>query len=472
MTPAHGATPDPAFPPGRIPAWLEPWLPALAFALLLSLLSQWWTHYEFDTDEGINLGKSLLVANGFHPYRDIWNDQPPVLTWILAAQYKLLGSSVFAARLIILAFSMLILRSVYVLVRQDWGRAAGWWCVGLLAASSSYSKLSVSVMIGLPAIAVALLAAELLLRRGTPGWGRVVLAGLLTGAALQIKFFVMAAVPALILAAVLARGWRGGALVAGAAAASFTAIALIAGEPILGQIIAPHVGDTLRAQGSIAGSATEVLDELISNAQLLVPALLSFALVWPTPTGRVATLWFVTGAVALCFHHPVWYHHALLFLVPLTLLCGPAVAGLWRWASTEAPKAIWILAAMIAAGALLQVPTGDKPQDRAAAALVAAHGTDGWVLTDRPMDAYRAGLPVPPEIVVYSLKRRDAGNITPAELIAVAEDYDVEQVMLRRFPVSDEVMTYLERNFTRTPTPPAEDGTEEMLHFTRTAPGG
>lgn len=445
---------------GRAWSWLEPWLPALTFALLLSLFSAWWNFYEYDRDEGLNLGKSMLVAMGYHPYQDIWNDQPPVLTYLLALQYKLTGSSVVAARLIILCFSMLILRSVYVLVRQDWGRAAGWWCVGLLAASAAYSKLSVSVMIGLPAIAVAMFAAELLLRRDGAALWRVVLAGICFGVALQIKFFVTAAIPALLLAGFLARGWRGAAIVAGATVLTFAAIAVISGEPFLAQIIAPHIADGVRSELVVERSATEVLDELISNAQLLVPALLSFGLVWKTATGKVASLWFAVGAIALCFHHPVWYHHSLLYLVPLTLLCGPAVAGLWRWSRTEAPKTIWILAAMIGAAALLQMPGGND-EDAVAAELIAETGTGGWVLTDRPMDAYRAGLPVPPETVVYSRKRVDAGNIGPGWLIDAIQKYDVEQVMMRRFEMPDELKDWLDGRYRRL------ENDAELEHYLR-----
>lgn len=451
-------------PASAVRAWAEPWIPALAFAILLSVFSFWWNFYEYDRDEGLNLGKSLLVALGYHPYRDIWNDQPPVLTYLLALQYKLTGSSVVAARLMILCFSMLILRSIYVLVRQDWGRAAGWWCVGLLAASAAYSRLSVSVMIGLPAIAVALLAAELLLRKDRGALWRVVLAGVLMGIALQIKFFVMAALPALLLAAWLTRGPLGTLIVAAGTGLTFALIALASGEPVLGQIIAPHLAEGVRAELSIAKSATEVADELIGNAQLLVPALLGFGLIWPTATGKVASLWVLVGAVALCFHTPIWYHHSLLYLVPLTLICGPAVAGLWRWSRTDAPKTIWILAGLIAAAALLQMPGGDD-KDAAAADLIAQHGSPGgWVLTDRPMDAYRAGLPVPPETVVFSRKRKEAGNIDADMLIAAARKYDVEQVMMRRFDMPDALRDFLEGRYRRI------ENEFDLDHYVRIAP--
>ena len=74
----------------------EPLLPPLLFILLVSV-SHWWVAYEFGTDEGINLMKGALVANGFSLYSDIWSDQPPVLTFFLAGLELVFPYSVTSA---------------------------------------------------------------------------------------------------------------------------------------------------------------------------------------------------------------------------------------------------------------------------------------------------------------------------------------------------------------------------------------
>ncbi len=58
----------------------------LLFAVFVSVLCPWWSVYEFDVDEGFNMAKAVLVANGFRLYADVWSDQPPLLTWLLAAR--------------------------------------------------------------------------------------------------------------------------------------------------------------------------------------------------------------------------------------------------------------------------------------------------------------------------------------------------------------------------------------------------
>ena len=62
----------------------------LSFAWIVSM-SPWLDVFQIDPDEGLNLGKAALVAAGYSPYGDIWNDQGPVLTYLLAALQFVLG---------------------------------------------------------------------------------------------------------------------------------------------------------------------------------------------------------------------------------------------------------------------------------------------------------------------------------------------------------------------------------------------
>ena len=56
-----------------------------------------------------------------------------------------------------------------------------------------------------------------------------------------------------------------------------------------------------------------------------------------------------------------------------------------------------------------------------------------WVVTDLPMYAFRAGLRVPPELAVFSLKRVETGNLAEAEVLATVIKYSPEQVLIGRF---------------------------------------
>src|SRR5439155_17242483 len=63
-------------------------IPAAALPIWLTVLGPWWIVYALDYNEGINLMKGGLLANGYTLYDQIWNDQPPGLTLILAAIHR------------------------------------------------------------------------------------------------------------------------------------------------------------------------------------------------------------------------------------------------------------------------------------------------------------------------------------------------------------------------------------------------
>ena len=51
--------------------------PAALFFLLVILVFPIWQSFQIDADEGVNLGKAMLVEQGFELYNEIWSDQPP-----------------------------------------------------------------------------------------------------------------------------------------------------------------------------------------------------------------------------------------------------------------------------------------------------------------------------------------------------------------------------------------------------------
>src|SRR3990172_1962065 len=61
--------------------------------------------FELDADEGVNLMKSLLVNQGAELYTDVWSDQPPLLTYLIAALFRIVGVNLTVVRLLILLFS-------------------------------------------------------------------------------------------------------------------------------------------------------------------------------------------------------------------------------------------------------------------------------------------------------------------------------------------------------------------------------
>ncbi len=56
-----------------------------------------------------------------------------------------------------------------------------------------------------------------------------------------------------------------------------------------------------------------------------------------------------------------------------------------------------------------------------------------WMLTDMPMFAFRAGVKVPPNLVVISWKRLAAGDLTKQEILNALQTLRPEQVLFGRF---------------------------------------
>src|SRR5262249_22230648 len=100
--------------------------PAAILPFWLCVLGPWWGGYELNINEGINLIKAALVANGYYLYDQIWNDQPPGFTVILAAAHWLFPFNVGIARAINVAFSCLLLWAFFRVVRRSAGDLAAW----------------------------------------------------------------------------------------------------------------------------------------------------------------------------------------------------------------------------------------------------------------------------------------------------------------------------------------------------------
>ena len=106
-------------------------------------------------DEGYNLMKALLVNNGYSLYTQIWSDQPPLFTLMLSVIFRIFGYDVNQARAIILLFASLLVWAVVQYVRIGWN---GWAAIGagmMVVLLPTFLELSISVVIGLPAIALA-----------------------------------------------------------------------------------------------------------------------------------------------------------------------------------------------------------------------------------------------------------------------------------------------------------------------------
>ena len=160
--------------------------PALFVALVLAFVP-FCDVFAFDPDEGNNLMKARLVADGHGLYSEIWNDQPPLFTHVLRAWMPLTGWTVEGARLLVLLCSAVLLWAFHQAVRLTAGQIGAIVATVLLVTSFGYTRLSVSVMLAVPSLMFAMLSVYALVRHndsGGDGWLAV------SGVCLSLSVFV------------------------------------------------------------------------------------------------------------------------------------------------------------------------------------------------------------------------------------------------------------------------------------------
>ena len=319
----------------RYPSRIEPILNSIVFSIVIVAVTPLWSTQPFNTDEGINLMKAALLAKGYSLFSEIWTDQPPVLTFILAGAKSLFPRNIIVSRGIILIFSGLLLWSLFRIVYQLEGRACAWLSSAALVAIEGYRDLSVSVMIGLPAVALAAAAMDQTIAAAVDQKKyRYWIAGILYALSLQTKMFTSILFPALMLAVFLdlssgqLASWRTRALnfarLILSTLASFLAIAAVTGEPIFAQLVAPHFRPGVASEFGDTGGVQYMTSLLAEHIPFAVASLFiagSWVCVrgWKT-SYAIPILWLSSAGLVFSVHRPLFDHHLLLFYVPIAWL--------------------------------------------------------------------------------------------------------------------------------------------------------
>jgi 4-amino-4-deoxy-L-arabinose transferase-like glycosyltransferase len=444
-------------------------IPAAALPIWLTILGPWWIVYEFHLNEGINFIKGGLVANGFTLYDQIWNDQPPGLTLMLAAIHRVFPFDIGISRAVIIAFSSLMLWALFRIVRRSSGALAAWSAVAVLGLSTQFLFFSVAVTIGHPAVALAVCALDQAMISVTEKsrW-RLVAAGVLFGLSLQIKMFTALALPSLICAILLfakapseSRRGRAVAVAMAVILATFLLFVLTFHEPFVDQLFMPHWNEA-RSDTYEEGESGWIHFGLLLALQpvLLGLGVLGAIAVLRRPreieaTNLIPILWLFLAVVVFATHKPVTPRHLIMTMVPLAWLGGIAVSTLAHWIETtrmHLPSrrafVTIVLAALLVAAAWTPIRFGTVTPQRSPIAVIMERlkidaASEGWVVTDEAIEAYRAKVLVPPELAVFSLKRIRQGYL-PAEMIMNAiNEYQPSVVRFSRFPVDPAVDRFL-----------------------------
>jgi 4-amino-4-deoxy-L-arabinose transferase-like glycosyltransferase len=154
------------------------------------------TAVQIGADEGFELAKATLCLHGYKLYSEIWNDQPPLHTFLITQIMKRLSPSILGPRLVTAVCAALLVASIYILSLRICGLWVAVLTTALLIASPGFIELSSSCMLEIPALAPAVAALAVLLVRERTRWHLAeLLSGILFGMALQVKLVAMVLLP-------------------------------------------------------------------------------------------------------------------------------------------------------------------------------------------------------------------------------------------------------------------------------------
>lgn len=467
--------------------FLLPILIALIFFVFTFSYYPFQEKLQFDTDEGLNLMRSMLVALGYPLYSEVSSDQPPLFNQILALVFRVADFDVNAARLLVLLFSTLLVWAGAQFLELTWGKPAAILFLPLIIMVPRYLNLSVAVMIGVPAIALAAVSMLfVILWHQTRSGFWLILSGSMLALSVLIKLFTGFLLPIFLTGITLAAyfdrkddtlSWK---ILQPALIWSicFAGLGILLGLALIGpqniwEIIQPHLMAPTKEYFQAEGYSISV------HLQAAVPLILLGGLGALVAIYRRNWLslypmaWAAVAYMMFSFYSPVFYHHQLLITVPLAMLAAAAVGegilSLVRAVSISKPIRFETIFGAIALIGFILIsihylpPLRKELLNRPRLREYSLDATSGklrvidkmneyrdqthWIMTDMPMYAFRVHRAVPPALATISQKRLSTGSLTDQEILAAMDEYRPEQVLIARFtiPVLED---YLQKNYT------------------------
>jgi 4-amino-4-deoxy-L-arabinose transferase-like glycosyltransferase len=433
------------------------------------------TALQFGGDEGYQLNTGFLMSKGYLLYKQIWYDQPPLLVLLLDWAFRISGPSILAARLISAGFGVAFFGAFFQLVKENNGSWPGMLAVFFLVASPGILELSVSVMQEVPTFALAV-ASVLLLWRWRRGshWGWALGSGVAMGLALATKLTACVVVPAVIVEmwlrsrskymsawikkfAASAAVWGVGAWV------TLTLISLVWGRGSFQSSYRAHF-----AEHPVGGLPTPAdfpmpASVFFDHAECVLAAVVGILLTLKWRRAREFAFPFAWLATALgihCLHRPWWMYYYLHLAIPMAWLAGFAVSeiakpfcGLFSSSALALSSSrTWKALALCSLAALAIVRSERRAEaamkdlrarprandDPLLAKVRACAGRTRWAYVRRTKEAYafHAGLLVPPELAVVTLKRFWSDQINEEEIVEICRRYKPEQVLVSRAEIT------------------------------------
>jgi hypothetical protein len=447
--------------------------------------------FQFAPDEGFEVIKPFMMNKGFRLYSDIWNDQPPVLSYLLCGAFKAFGTSMLTARMVAAAFGALLLLAFHELVRLRSGRWAALLCCFFLVASPSVLLLSVSTMLEVPAFALALVSVVLLSLRSSP-WinsnrylraGVLLASGAAMGVSLQTKLTAILVGPALLVELIMqsraraGKAWQRAAVKAGSIwgigfLLIFTLIGLAWGKGALASSFKSHT-TAMEVAGLDRAQDHKFDPKLLGmHIESAIAALVGVAMALQKRRIKelaVPLTLLATAIVIHANHRPWWNYYYLHFAIPIAWLAGWAankgIQFILTVTSRRLPK--FLTARFIATGTVgISVALVIMLAERRFEALVSdlrhrptaegnaivkemrKHVNDAqWVYSEDGIYAFHAKLSVNPELTVIMPKRFWSGQITTERIIEVCSNNRAGMIVIPIKALNTEWNTWLTNDY-------------------------
>jgi 4-amino-4-deoxy-L-arabinose transferase-like glycosyltransferase len=456
----------------KIPSWL---IIPIIFIGVVVLFFPFRYVFEFDPDEGVELIKSLLIADDFNYLKLIPSDHPPLYTIVLASIFSSLGPNVLWARLVTLFFSMLFLCSMSCLISKNFSPLHAGAAAIMVVLTPYYFQLSTSVMRGFVSITLAALSIAFII-----GWHAkekpvfLGASGLFFGLSLSTKLFTIFLIPIFMIGITaksvvlplsttpkskILKDWiTWGTPCLAILVISF--VLLSSPENAVRNLQIPFNAQTTSAY--LDRAVVQDINYYLRDSLGFIPlGILSLFAInkrtfWPI---FYLFLWVVGAYISLLILVPVWYHHQQLVTLPLGLLAGIGVVESFQrftarrdnLLSLNHRSFIWlpmaILSLVVFSYRIVSVSNNlhfnlpniypgsafESEEYEVLAVMYDRSDQASPIVTDRPMFAFRMNRPVPPELVVISEKRLFTGEISQGDIRNAINREQPDLILFGRF---------------------------------------
>lgn len=441
--------------------------------------------FEYNPDEGLELMKSSLFLKGFTLYKEISNDQPPLFTLILSYWFKLFGPSVHHGRILIFIFSCMLLWAFYGTIKKLWGELCGFIAVIFLLLSAFYLRLSISIMIGTASFSLAMLSILcLMLYKESQTKYLLLFSGIFMALSVHTKMSTAFLMPIIASEIIQTKWpnlkdkkelthllpplllWFGGFLTV------YLTILFIFFRfnlsLIYQQLIQPHLNRSdIPSDNFLVIWRMVLVDYDIALLGLTGIILLIRQRRWQY---FFPVLWLGAALTVFSIYQPIWDHYYLFVSIPISWLAAISFSQFFISLRRKGirkisrPKKIdkflrWVTVAIIAL-TILRLPSkynilrgsiweGTAAAEHRAVELLSKYKEHTrWIVTDRPIFAFYAGILVPPELVLITHKRQFTEHSAQDYCIDKLEMYKPEMILLSELKYyGPRVISYIQKNY-------------------------